>query len=432
MMMDAKQNEIETLSSLEVTRGDASMLYGLSVGSYTIRFHLIMDRPVEPEKMRRALDRTAERYPYFRVTLKKNEAGYYYEKNDAPVALLCTREAVTLNSEQTNGHIWAVCYDGDSLFIDIYHGRTDGTGAYFLIATLLYYYLKEQGADLDAAGIRTLDTPVSLQEVFDPLLELPLADLSKVRRAPAPPAVSVMKASNLQRADAKGFITRLMIPEKAFIPFSRENDASPGIMICALLARAIRHVHPDLPESVTGGYVINARPMLHAGETFHNCTNRAVLEYSRKVESMPLTKQCTVFRGMTFLQSDEDRVRKAMTLSGSLGKMILDIPDMERRVRTARSMILGVLESTSYTVSYVGKWKFPQLGEHIREFWLETPAGSFPMIELSAVNGQLFVSIMQSYSERIYYNALLEELKAQGIPCTECGTDPIRTADIRM
>lgn len=257
-------------------------------------------------------------------------------------------------------------------------------------------------------------------------------DLGKVKLPPAPPAVNVMEASGLQRMGGKGIIMRLMISEEAFIPFSKENDASPGIMVCALLARAIRRVHPDLPESVSGTYVINARPMLHADGTFHNCTNRATLEYDKHVESMPLDKQCTVFRGKTFLQSDEDRVRKVMTLSASLGQMILGLPDRNMKVQAARKTIFGVLGSTTYTVSYVGKWKFPQLGEHIREFWLETPAGTFPMVELSAVNGQIFVSMMQSFPERFYYDALLQELEEHGIPYTDCGISPINTADIIM
>ncbi len=432
MLNNNKRNMNEDFSTLKVTRGDAAMLYGLSVGSYTIRFHLKLDQPIDPVKMQRAVDKTARRYPYLCVTLKKNETEYYYEPNDAPIALIHTSEQITLNSEETNGHIWAVCYDEDSLFIDIYHGRTDGTGAYFLIATLLYYYYSQQYEISDCSGIRTLDTPVREQEIYDPLEDIPLVDLSKIKLPPAPPSLNVMEVSKLQRMDGKGIIMRLMISEEAFIPFSRENDASPGIMICTLMARAIRRVHPDIPESVIGTYVINARPMLHAEDTFHNCTNRATLEYDKHVEGMPLDRQCTVFRGKTFLQSDEDRIRKVMAFSASLGQMILGSPGINMKIQTSRKIILSVLNSSSFTVSYVGKWRFPQLGSHIREFWLETPAGSFPMIELSAVNGQIFVSIMQSFPERFYYDALLRELEEQGIPYTECGTFPIHTADIIM
>ncbi len=147
---------------------------------------------------------------------------------------------------------------------------------------------------------------------------------------------------------------------------------------------------------------------------------------------MSLERQCTVCRGKTFLQSDADRIRKGMTFSASLGQMIHGLPDMQTKTQAARKIIFKALNASSCTVSYVGKWKFPQPGRHIREFWPETPSGNFPMIELSAVNGQIFVSLMQSFSERCYYDAFLQELKEHGIAYTECGISPIQTADIMM
>jgi len=124
---------------VKITRGDATMLYATSHGSYTIRFHLRLDQRIDGQRLRIALDRTAKRYPYFCVSLKRNEREYGYEVNNRPVALLHTHQAITLGAPETNGHIWAVCYDQDDLYIDFFHGRSDGTGAYALIATLLYY-----------------------------------------------------------------------------------------------------------------------------------------------------------------------------------------------------------------------------------------------------------------------------------------------------
>ncbi|MDO4538968.1 MAG: hypothetical protein Q4B54_12460, partial [Coriobacteriales bacterium] len=235
------------LSGLNVTRGDTLMLYGMTKRNYSIRFEIRLDRPINPDEMRIAIDKTVKRYPYFSVTLKKNDKEYYYERNDAPVALIHTREMTRLNSEESNGHIWAVCYDEDSLFVDFYHGRSDGTGVYFLVSTLLYYYLVQQDNALDATGIRTLDTPITEGEVHDPLDDLPVVDMSSFKAPPTPPMINLMEASDLHRAQEKGVIHKLMIPEESFIAFSKENDATPGIMVCVLFARAIRRVHPDIP-----------------------------------------------------------------------------------------------------------------------------------------------------------------------------------------
>jgi hypothetical protein len=49
----------------------------------------------------------------------------------------------------------------------------------------------------------------------------------------------------------------------------------------------------------------------------------------------------------------------------------------------------------------------------------------------AAVNGNICVSFLQPFSERLYYGALLEELKENGIPYRECGTAPVSVAEIR-
>ena len=91
----------------------------------------------------------------------------------------------------------------------------------------------------------------------------------------------------------------------------------------------------------------------------------------------------------------------------------------------------GTYDAATYIVSYVGKWKYPQVGKHIREFWTETPSQSFPLIEISAVNGNIFISFLQPFSERLYFDALLDELKECDIPYTECGVAKVNVAEIR-
>ncbi len=45
-MTENNKNTVnESFPGQKVTRGDATMTYGLSTGSYTIRFHLKLDQP---------------------------------------------------------------------------------------------------------------------------------------------------------------------------------------------------------------------------------------------------------------------------------------------------------------------------------------------------------------------------------------------------
>ena len=53
------------------------------------------------------------------------------------------------------------------------------------------------------------------------------------------------------------------------------------------------------------------------------------------------------------------------------------------------------------------------------------------MIEVAAVNGKIFVSFLQPFSDQCYYDALLDELKENGIEYVECGMTPVCVADIK-
>ena len=143
-----------------------------------------------------------------------------------------------------------------------------------------------------------------------------------------------------------------------------------------------------------------------------------------------MERQCTVYRGKVFVQADDDAVVQGMTIAGSMAQTILDIPSLSSKAAAARKAMEGTYDATTYIVSYVGKWKYPQVGKHIREFWMETPSPPFPLIEISSVNGNIFISFLQSFSERLYFDALLDELKENGIPYTECGVAKVNVAQI--
>jgi hypothetical protein len=53
------------------------------------------------------------------------------------------------------------------------------------------------------------------------------------------------------------------------------------------------------------------------------------------------------------------------------------------------------------------------------------------LIEVAAVNGKIFVSFLQPFSDRCYYDALLDELKENGIEYVECGSTTVSVAEIK-
>lgn len=408
----------------KITTGDSIHVYG-NIGriNYTVRLWIRMDDAVDGDILRHALDSTSRRYPYLCVRIMKNDTEYYYEDNSEPVCLINTSDRISLNSEETNYHVWAVCYKDDFIYLDFYHGICDGTGMYSVLSTLLYYYVSEKYGPVSKDDILTLDDPIDEREKIDPLDFLPDVDLSVLQAGAnsQKPAFSIDDEGGVTASEE--FIVRdFVIPEKELLRFTSANDASPGTFITLIASRAVDKLDPDRKEDLIGSYIVNYRPMLDAGYSHHNCCATTYLKFSDKLKNMPVDRQCTCYRGMTFLQSDSDSMRQKMTFAAAGFRMGLKPPVLEGKKMAFRRMLDGGRTRFTFTVSYVGQWKHKEIGEHIREFWTHVPVVSSFVIEVAAVNDNIFLSMGQDFREDTYYKAILKELDDLGIPYTEKGT----------
>ena len=402
---------------IRITTGDMMHVHGcfpLNV-DYTGRVTIRMRDRIDADILARALAKTQKRYPYFLLRLRYNESAYYYDENPLPVVLLNTTGRISLNTPEVNYHLWGVCYHDDYIHLDTFHGMTDGTGMYHILSTLLYYYCEERYGVTDHRGIRTLEDEITPEETVDPQDFLPDIDLSKV----TPPRY---KEAFVPETDGKLTLSPptlwdVAIPEAAFIPFISANDASPGTMVSLLLARAIDSLYPDAAKDIIGVYVINARPMLDARETCHNCLGMAFFDYEPRLRAKSINTQCTIYRGKTFLQSDRDIVRQALTVSAnSIRDIVRSSPTLSAKKENFAKLFASGEGYVSYLVSYVGKWAHPAIGEYIREFWTHPPNTFSLMAEIAAVNGYFFISIQQRFRENCIREAFLRQLEEYRIP----------------
>ena len=139
----------------ELTRGDVLHVYG-SFGlnmDYTVRLCVRMKDEINGEMLSEAVRNTSKRYPYLSLQMKRNENRVYYEDNPKEIALINDNKRISLNSEESNYHVWAVCYRDDFIYLDIYHGLLDGTGMYMVLSTLLYEYCSRRYGVTDHKGI---------------------------------------------------------------------------------------------------------------------------------------------------------------------------------------------------------------------------------------------------------------------------------------
>ena len=396
-----------------------------------IRLRIRMRDLIEPDVLRRAVDLTMQRYPYFLVQLQKKDGEYIFTENHRPVVISDSLHGMELNTAQSNYHMIAFCRQDNWIVLDIFHGLTDGTGAYELVRTLLYYYCSERyHVTLKRDGIRLLGDEISPEEWNDPVANR--TDLPMPPRTEMSDALNLITAAGIE-ADLKKTVYSIKIDESEFMRFNLDNDGSPGTMVALLFSRAVAALYPEAKEPIRIALCVNQRRALHAPLAHQSLVGGAMLEYKEEMRDWPLEKQGTAYRGMVFAQTEEEKVLSGVASGAAISRMILSKESDEERRAVAG--YIGSLASKilTATVSYVGKANYKEAEQYIRDFRTWTsPAASGILIEISAVNGHFTLDFLQTFSNPLFVNAFLKELDDNGIVYDMQDVSDIELANIRL
>ena len=379
-----------------------------------IRIKIRMRDLIDPAILRRAVDTTMERYPYFRVELQEKDGRYIFAENHRPVVISNSMDGVELNSTDSNFHMIAFCWQDNWFVLDVFHGMTDGTGAYEILRTLLYYYCSERyHVKLNEEGIRLVGDEISEEEWADPVANR--TDLPTPGRNEMPNALNLVACAGLQE-DHRHTVYSIAISEQEFMKFNLDNDGSPGTMVSLLLSRAIAKLYPDAKDVIRITLCVNQRKALHTPLAHQSLVGGVFLEYKDRMRVWPLEKQGTAYRGMVFAQTQEENVLKGVASIKGINGMLLSKESVQERLGVAGYINALAGKVVTATVSYVGKANYREAEQYIRDFrtWTSPPAEGLT-VEISAVNGRFTLDFLQTFSSPVFVNAFLKELEENGI-----------------
>ncbi len=409
--------------ALAITRLNTS-LYGFYISSeespFTFRIEVRLKRPVDGEALRRAVDAAMPRYPYFAVRRIRVGEEYALEDNPLPVVVREGTEPVTLCSEESNFHLIALGWAGDSIFFDASHALMDGTGALPWMKTILYHYLcAREGVRLDPAGIRLAGGEIPAEEVEEPYPESVPDDVQPFGE------YKPVRALTLER-DGKRISYHLHIAEDAFVKYSREQDGSPATMVSVFLAKAIRALHPEEELPIVGGMALNIRPALGKPLAHHVHVPLLHLKYEASKLREPVTKLATCSRGMVMLQSQPENVlvtvRNYIRLTGRLKSL----PQAQKYAMLSAAST-SARGGQTFSVSYVGRADWGALEPHLDAVYANCDVTNLGiMVEVMAVNGGFDLCFMQEFEGDAYVRQFAEELAREGIDCAVSGPHPLR------
>lgn len=206
--------------------------YGLSKDlHHTFRITLEFKDNIKVDSLKKALEITRKRYPYFSIKRKQNIRNIYLVNNDLSWVLKeKNEEKVVLGNKDTNYHMITFSYKKTWLYIDVFHGLTDATGLMEMIRTLLFYYVKEvYDSNVESENIRLIEDKIDEEEVIDPYLKLKKRENEKryhLYRAP------YLYLNDENKFEIKGpYIYRVEIDQKELMDYCKEFDGSPATAV---------------------------------------------------------------------------------------------------------------------------------------------------------------------------------------------------------
>lgn len=395
--------------------------YGLSKKlQNTYRISVCFLNDVNADIMRKALDITQKRYPYFSIKRVKSFKDIKLDKNNLPWVLKEGKEPARLGGKESNFHMIAFGFFNDTLYVDAFHGMTDGNGMMNLLRTLIYYYCKEAfDENITPQNVRLFGENVLSEEVCDPYLKLLKDEKAKAEKPAAKKTRYLNLAEENKYKPTKPYVFRLQIPQEDLMKYCGQNDGSPATAIALFLARSIKKLHKNSERVIGCGIAADLRAALKAKNSHHSSVAIPVLEFTNKIAEKPLEVQGTAFRGQVLLKCDADALYKEVCASNEFYKFINGL-----KIRKLKEVIMNILvklalKGPTAAVSYVGKCNFGECEKYVKRVFSEPDApGTGIMIEINAVNDVFCLAFIQEWEERAYFDAFCNELKNSQIAYT--------------
>ena len=131
-----------------------------AISTSLFRISATLDESVNLPVLQKALARTAVRFPYFVVELRRGFFWYYLVPHDAPLEVEADADSPSqdFNINKKGQCLFRVRARGQRIACEFSHALTDGTGGLRFLKNLLVEYFRQRGLEVgDASALRSFD-----------------------------------------------------------------------------------------------------------------------------------------------------------------------------------------------------------------------------------------------------------------------------------
>lgn len=400
------------------------LLYGANEDFYsTFRLAIRMKDIIDYELLRCSVHKAAVRYPYFCVLPKREEDNLVLHYNSSPLPVFPDDRAVTLGSEESNGHLISFGCKDNTIFIDCSHYLADGMGVEPLMKSLLYLYVsKRYGTEgLETEQIRMPDSPICDGEHIYPFPDgaMNTEEFCTLSKEPE-------EVYNLDPVafDTEGlYAYHLHVPQKEMMAMASSSDGSPVSFLSVLLYRALHRLDDNMDKPVLAHVQHQYRAVLRTPMSHHSLVNYIPVTMPPRLNKWDVEKQNTVVRGQVILKGDKEA--DIASINRLIETFPSESPFADKRDAMARYSEKSILGKT-FGISYVGKLDWCGLERYVKDLYAyigERHTKNMLLIEVMTVGEDFSLTFMQSGRGEKYLNAFVEEIRSLHIPVSLVGEE---------
>ena len=345
------------------------------------RYQFALKDAVEPALLQRALDAALAAVPYYRVQLVQEKRESFLEPNPNP-CLVYPGSAQRDIPEQTNGYLFSVSCEGDTVYFDWYHFLADGNGVSPFLTRILEQYCNLR------YGTAFANTPIVCSPAYD--IEAMMA------KYPPPTATeSTLQRDVVQTCEGRIRRTRVRLTKQSLVERAVENGVKPFTALAGLLSLALRGYLGK--DEILYSYSTDTRREAGAPDALYNC----VCSFQDNITLTGSTRLADIVPGMDAfvrrsLQPEVKLQRMAEQMSWVYKVDRQKAPlRIKQRVFQMGEYISGV--PADFWLSYLGNPLMPaapELQQYISDFnvWVPPDGGSMG-VEASSLNGVITLCI---------------------------------------
>ena len=401
---------------------DVYLLYEyMKKNAFTVRVKVNLSEDVDEELLKQAAAEATTRFPYYSVRVELEEGeNYVLLPNDSPIPVLPEKQArLVLGSEEVAGHLFAVTWEGNSIWFNFAHCICGGFGAMYWIKTTMYQYLtKKHGNIKPPADLKAVGSPVDEAEYAYPDPDkLPLdAPLKRYEEGDSNVGLATDLVYFINPLSDKVYYYEVELESKTFMEYAKNIDGTPNSVLAAVMMKtSARYFNKIQGSHISAKIADDYRKDIGCPKSYRDYVRFIHVKYDWEMEKESVERLSQRARGAILLQMQPENSYEWYRNLVEARKGIDSQPDLKSKKQYAQKHSIYKSDSRdTFMVSYVGKTDWGGMSDYIDSIYTITDGNL--MLEVNALPDKFCVTFQMLTKDRKPLDLFCDILKEEKIP----------------